>query len=89
MRETLPPVVALPPGAPQPTDEQLTAAIHARLDRDWIFQSRDIRIASSAGVVMLTGWVETYTERTLAIDIVRTTPGVLRIDDDIRVTRSF
>ncbi|HEY2903061.1 MAG TPA: BON domain-containing protein [Polyangia bacterium] len=89
MRETLPPVVARPPGAPPLTDEQLNAAVHARLDQDWIFQSRDIRVASAAGVVMLSGWVETYTERTLAIDLVRTTPGVLRVNNDITVIRNY
>jgi osmotically-inducible protein OsmY len=89
MRMTLPPVVPLDPKAPPPTDDQLTAAVQARIDYDWILRQRFIRIASASGAVLLTGWVETSLERTIAINIAKTTPGVRRVDDDIRVIRDF
>lgn len=86
MRMTLPPVTPLDPRAPPPTDEQLTAAVQARIDQIWILYPRDIRIRTQDRVVYLVGWVQTDSERDLVAQIARTTPGVLAINNDVRRT---
>ena len=72
---------------PQPaiTDASITADIRAQLDKVKLLKTARIAVGSSNGVVTLTGTVPSDFARERALEIARATPGVVRVDDYLRL----
>jgi hyperosmotically inducible protein len=73
--------------APQPAvpDQSITADIHAKLQNIKLLRNAQVTIATKDGVVTLAGTVASDFARDQALDAARSTPGVMRIDDQLRL----
>jgi hyperosmotically inducible protein len=68
------------------TDGVITAKVRAALGEDSITASYDIRVETLAGIVELSGFVETEIVRIEALHVTEHVRGVLRVQDllDVR-----
>jgi hyperosmotically inducible protein len=73
---------------PQPqvvtADDAITTTIKAKLADNKILRSSQVTIASTNGVVTLVGTVASPFARDQVLEAARSTPGVVRIDDQLR-----
>jgi len=67
-------------------DGVITARVRAALAEDSITSCHEIRVETLAGIVKLTGFVETTIVRSEALQVVEHIDGVLRVEDllDVR-----
>jgi len=84
------PVVTVEPTAPPPpqrvfTDASITADVKARLDASQMLRHADIDIVTAAGVVTLVGVVPSDFARAQAVELAKSTPGVVRVDNMLRL----
>ena len=78
--------VVVPVGAPVViTDEQITSAIIGKLLQKKMLKTAQITVSSVNGFVTVTGTVHNLFGHDEALEAVRSTPGVLRIDDQLRL----
>jgi hyperosmotically inducible periplasmic protein len=78
-----PPVTA---GAqPAVTDASVTADIHAKLEQNKLLRNAQVTIATKEGVVTISGTVPSDFARDQVMETVRSTPGVVRVDDQLRL----
>ena len=66
-------------------DEQVSNAIQTRIDAIGSLEDSDIDIAVSNGVARLTGTVNSRTDQVAALTVARSTAGVVRVIDDMRL----
>jgi osmotically-inducible protein OsmY len=66
-------------------DEGIVAAIKAKLEQKKMLKTAQITVSSVNGYVTLVGLVNNVFARDEAIEAARSTPGVLRIDDQLRL----
>lgn len=66
-------------------DAATTAAVRERLGHEPGLAQQAIGVSTHQGRVTLSGTVNSYTERNLAGQVVRTVPGVTSVDNRIRV----
>ena len=67
-------------------DEQISDAIESRIDALASLQDADIDIAVSNGVARLSGTVMSRTDQVAALTVARSTAGVVRVIDDMRLS---
>jgi hypothetical protein len=81
------PAPAVPAAEAQPpaTDATITAGIKARFDQVKLLRAAPISIATYEGVVTLSGSVPSDFARERALEVARATPGVVRVDDYLRL----
>ncbi len=81
-------VIAAAPDARTAADQALEASVRAELDRygDLATVNRDIRINARNGTVTLTGPVRSERDRQMIDTLVRNTPGVSTLNDELQVT---
>jgi osmotically-inducible protein OsmY len=72
----------------QLADSWLTTKIQAQYFADDDIKARHINVTTRDGVVTLTGFVEAQPQRELAVQIARTTDGVLRVNDQLAIASS-
>jgi len=70
---------------PSSADAAITAAIKARLDGDKAVGRSQVVIATSNGVVTLFGTVPNDFARDKILEEARATPGVVKINDQLRI----
>jgi len=74
----------------QPTqgrnDQAITDDIDSKLFADSVLKTRDIRVSTQDGVVMLRGSVATHLEKSAVDRIASTEPGVQKVIDSLAVT---
>ncbi|HEY7373655.1 MAG TPA: BON domain-containing protein [Polyangia bacterium] len=81
-----PPAPTVQPNVqPAVTDSSITAEIHAKMDQSKLLHRAQVTIATQDGVVTLTGTVPNDFARDQALEAVRSTPGVLRLNDQLRL----
>jgi len=78
-----PPVV--PNVQPAVPDESITSNIHAKLEQIRLLRQAQVTIATKDGIVTLVGTVPSEFARSQALDAARGTPGVVRVDDQLRL----
>jgi osmotically-inducible protein OsmY len=66
-------------------DHALTAQIKERLQKNRLFKQADVYVKTNGAIVTLAGSVPSETARSEAVDLARSTPGVLAVDDELRV----
>lgn len=74
------------PVAATTDDSRITNAIQSKYFTDDRMKTRHISVASSNGVVTLSGEVADETERAQALLLARTTDGVTRVEDSLTMT---
>jgi osmotically-inducible protein OsmY len=83
------PVVAVepsqPPAQPTYTDASITADIKAKLDASKMLRHSEVTIVTEGGVVTLVGVVPSDFARDQAIELAKSTPGVVRVDNMLRL----
>ena len=67
------------------TDQQITSAIVAKMEQKKMLRTAQITVSSVNGYVTLVGTVHNIFARDEALEAARTTAGVLRIDDQLRL----
>jgi len=72
------------PPLPNP-DAAITAAIKTRIDASKLFRNAQMIVSTENGHVVLWGTVQTDFAHEQALEIARTTIGVVKIDDQIRL----
>jgi hyperosmotically inducible protein len=77
--------VARAEAQPTVSDENITADIRARMLENVMLRNAQITIASTNGVVTLVGMVSSQTAHEQAMQVARATPGVVRVDDMLRL----
>ena len=82
-----PPVVA-PNAQPGVSDASITSDVQAKLEQIRVLRQAQVTIVSKGGVVTLVGTIPSEFARTQALDAARATPGVLRVDDKLRLDSS-
>ena len=70
---------------PAISDATITTDIKAKLLKIVLLRQAQITIATTNGVVTLTGMVPSQTAREQAVDAARNTVGVVRVDDMLRL----
>ena len=70
---------------PQNSDAMITAIIEAKFASNVLFRQAQVTIATNDGAVTLIGMVPSDFAHIKAMEIARNTPGVTRIDDQLRV----
>ncbi len=68
------------------SDSAITASVKAKLAADESFKLTQFKVTTNNGVVILEGTVPTESERQRAIEIARTSDGVKRVADKLRVS---
>ena len=71
------------------TNKELRDRVERQLDWEPEVTSTDIGVAADEGVVTLTGYVETYSEKLAAEKAVQSTFGVKAVANDIAVKSMF
>jgi osmotically-inducible protein OsmY len=66
-------------------DDQVSKAIQARIDAIGGLEGSDIDIAVSNGVARLTGTVKSRSDQVAALTVTRSTAGVVRVIDEMRL----
>lgn len=69
------------------SDQTIRADILKRFDSDFLTNGQDLQVRVKDGVVSLTGNTNTFDERSHAVDLAGTVPGVTEIYDGIQVNR--
>jgi hyperosmotically inducible periplasmic protein len=72
----------------QLADSWLTTKIQAQYFADDDVKARHINVSTRDGVVTLTGFVDGQPQRELAVQIARTTDGVVRVNDQLAIAAS-
>lgn len=67
------------------SDSALTATIKTRYAAEWGLKADDIHVSTNNGVVTLTGKVATPEMHERALELARSSSGVKRVDDQLRV----
>jgi osmotically-inducible protein OsmY len=67
------------------TDASITADIKAKLEASQLLRHSEVNIVTEGGVVTLIGVVPSDFARSQAIDLAKQTPGVVRVDDMLRL----
>jgi hypothetical protein len=84
-----PPVVVVEaetqPAQPAITDATIAQTIKAKLEDKPMLRNAQIDVISKQGVVTVVGTVHTEFARDDVFEAVRSTPGVLRVDDQLRI----
>jgi hyperosmotically inducible protein len=82
-----PPMAVEPNTQPAPamTDAAITSTIQAKMEESVLLRKAQITIATKDGVVTLVGTIPSNFARDEALDAVRSTPGVVRFDDHLRL----
>ena len=81
-----PPVVVVEAEAqPVITDQAITASIKARLQDNKMLQNAQVTFFSTNGIVTVVGMVPSSFAYDDVMEAVRSTPGVLRVDDQLRI----
>jgi osmotically-inducible protein OsmY len=70
------------------TDASVTADIKARLDASELLRHADVDISTASGVVTLVGVVPSEFAKSRAIELAKSTPGVVRVNDMMRLNSS-
>jgi hyperosmotically inducible protein len=70
---------------PAVTDASITANIHAKMEEMKLLHRAQVTIATQDGVVTLTGTVPNDFARDQALEAARSTPGVVRLNDQLRL----
>jgi len=78
-------LIAVEPSLPNVSAHSVRVAISAALERRADKAARGVHVAITDGRVTLTGDVPSWVERTAIEDAVRRTPGVRKVDNQIRV----
>jgi osmotically-inducible protein OsmY len=82
---TPPAATVQPTVQPAVTDASITADIHAKMEEMKLLRRAQVTIATQDGVVTLTGTVPNDFARDQALEAVRATPGVVRVNDQLRL----
>ncbi|HUZ45576.1 MAG TPA: BON domain-containing protein [Terriglobia bacterium] len=69
-----------------PDDSVIVAEIQSKLYQDPVLKTRDIRVISQKGVVVLTGTVDSGKEKTSIEDFAQTARGVKQVIDELNVS---
>jgi hypothetical protein len=69
------------------SDGAITAKIKSKMALDDTIKSRDIRVATSDGVVTLSGKVGSTAERDRAVQLAKETDGVKSVTDELQVAK--
>jgi osmotically-inducible protein OsmY len=69
----------------QQSDDQITKAIQTRFDANGDLDDAKVGIAVSNGVARLTGTVKSRSDQVTALTAARSTAGVVRVIDDLRL----
>jgi hyperosmotically inducible protein len=77
-----------PPPQPALTDASITSDVKARLETSKMLRHADIDIQTAAGVVTLIGLVPSEFARDQAVELAKSTPGVVRVDNMLRLNIS-
>lgn len=77
-----------PGGGTAMGDDAITTSVKGRLLADSDLRRLDLSVTTSNGVVTLAGTVPSNEIRREAADLARKTPGVARVDDQMRVLGS-
>jgi osmotically-inducible protein OsmY len=77
--------VAMAEAQPSASDEAITASIKARVDADKAVGRSQVVIATSNGIVTLFGTVPNTFARDKILEEARATPGVVKINDQLRI----
>ena len=77
-----------PPPQPALTDASITSDVKARLEASKMLRHSDIDIQTAAGVVTLVGVVPSDFARDQAVELAKSTPGVVRVDNMLRLNVS-
>src|SRR5712692_4081396 len=72
----------------QPDDKAITSELQARLYQDPALKTRDIRVVSEKGVVVLTGAVNTELEKTAVEQFANQVKGVKQVINQLAVSES-
>ena len=67
------------------TDASVTADIKERLDASQLLRHADVDISTASGVVTLVGVVPSEFAKSRAIELAKSTPGVVRVNDMLRL----
>jgi hyperosmotically inducible protein len=67
------------------TDASITSDIKAKLEASKLLRHADVNIVTENGIVTLIGVVPNDFARSQAIDLAKQTPGVVRVDDMLRL----
>jgi osmotically-inducible protein OsmY len=82
-------VAVEPNAAPAPqaayTDASITADIKAKLDASKMLRHSEVTIVTEGGVVTLVGVVPSDFARDQALELAKSTPGVVRVDNMLRL----
>jgi hyperosmotically inducible periplasmic protein len=82
-------VVTVEPNAAPPqvvyTDAAITSDIKAKMDASQMLKHSEIDIVTAAGVVTLVGVVPSDFARARAVELAKSTPGVVRVDNMLRL----
>jgi osmotically-inducible protein OsmY len=73
------------PAQPAMTDEAIVTNIKARLDGNKLVRNAQVRVSSIDGEVTVLGTVPTDFARDAVMEAVRATPGVVRVNDQMRL----
>lgn len=74
--------------ASRPDDKVITTEIQAQLFQDSVLKTRDIRVVSQNGAVVMTGTVATELEKAAALRIAQKAPGVQQVIDQLTVDQT-
>ena len=77
--------VARAEAQPTVSDANITADIRAKILENVLLRNAQITIASTNGVVTLVGMVSSQTAHEQAVEAAKSTAGVVRIDDMLRL----
>ena len=70
---------------PALSDASIANDIRARLLENPLLRNAQIAISSTDGKVTLSGMVQSQTAKAQAVDLARGTPGVVKVDDMLRL----
>ena len=79
------PAPVQPAARPMVSDEAITADLQARLEQIQLLRKAQVTIATKEGVVTLTGTVPNMFAKDKAVEAARATPGVVQINDQLRL----
>jgi hyperosmotically inducible protein len=70
---------------PAMTDASITSDIRGRLEQNKLLRNSQVTIVAKDGVVTVTGTVASDFARDKVMEAVRSTPGVVRVEDQLRL----
>jgi len=70
----------------KPNDQAITSEIQSKLFQDSVLKTRDIRVASQQGVIVLTGTVETELEKSAAERLASQASGVKQVINQLGIS---